>query len=335
MPKVPMSTRHFRYLALVGLLILSVLTLMAVTAPESRAEVQTASVEDPADAPLTVSGVPSQPDIKNVSIIYDTAGALSLTVTFYNSPSALDYSNRYAFWGNFGLGVIRRYGGSPSCEFTATGMVNGQHHIFSTTGLRFYDQASVTGYEGQLPFQRTMSPDGRSITITASSPVLANRHFDCFEYSSHSRFRSTPSNSHSDYDSSCDCWYVGGIDDVAGITSTDYWEALNYFDGYTPTITMPSTRFWLNPKAYCRSLDLSRWTLLPDRVNGVRRGFPSKLRFELRSGGRTLTLSRKPSSNLWWDRLAPGRYSLIAFYPGDSWRKPSNTVRVSVRIPRC
>lgn len=216
----------------------------------ARAEIRTAHVADPADAQPSVSGRPSQPDIEEVIATYDSAGSLSITARFYNAFSAVDTSENFDFWASFGVstGSDRSWEpGTCSASF-GPGDVHGQHHVFSSVGTVFFDRASVTGYSGYLSFSRVVSPDQRSVTISATSPVLAGRDFRCLEYELKSRARSTVSNPYSEWSEGCGCWYVNPVLDWIGGsgiytgTSIEYPTSGVWFDGFTPPApTGPTT----------------------------------------------------------------------------------------------
>jgi hypothetical protein len=200
----------------------------------AHADVRTAAADDPQDAPPTVSGQPTNPDVKRVTASYDTAGSFTLTIDLYNALNAVDYSQNYAFWGTFSVGTwTDSGGGADSCSTSTQGSMSGQHHVYSAYST-FHDRASVTGYDGYLNFSRTTSPDGKQITITASNANIANRAYECIEYTLHARRRSTASNPNSDYDSGCDCWYVTIRADTTGEGATAERSTPIYFSGFAP-----------------------------------------------------------------------------------------------------
>ena len=209
--------------------------MFAITLPAAAdADVRSATADDPQDAPATVSGQPNNPDIKRVQATYDTAGTLTLTIDFFNAASAIDYSQNYAFWATFTVGTWTDNGGSTdSCSTSQQGSLSGQHHVGGHY-VTFYDRATVSGYEGYLNFSRSTSADGKQVTITASNPNIANRGYNCIEYTLHARRRSTVSNPNSDYDSGCDCWYVGIRIDTTGEGATSDTSRPTYFAGFTP-----------------------------------------------------------------------------------------------------
>ncbi len=149
-------------------------------------------MDDLADAAPTISGTPNNPDVKHVTVTYDSAGSLTIRVDFFNALNALDTSQNYAMWAGFEVGAPSG-GSDPYCSTSSPGSVSGQHHVFAQW-TTFYDRSSIVGYDGYLNFTRTVSPDQRSITITASSPALANRDFRCAQYTLNTRRISTITN---------------------------------------------------------------------------------------------------------------------------------------------
>jgi hypothetical protein len=204
----------------------AVVILLLLAAPAS-AEIRGGVADDPADATPTVSGVPNNLDISRVRVSYDTAGALSITVNFHHSPAALDLSQNYAFLAAFSLG---RPSDNTVNAYCNTG-ITGTHHVFSNR-VTFLDRATISGLDGYLNFARTSSPDGREVTISATSPALANRDLRCLDYALYARRYSSASNLNSDYDSVCDCWYVSlRLDDAGdpGLSFPTIW-----FNGFKP-----------------------------------------------------------------------------------------------------
>jgi hypothetical protein len=203
------------------------------------AEIREAAVSDPPDGMPTISGAPDNPDISAVTARYDSAGSLSLVIDFYRSVNELDTSENYAFFGEFMVGGAATFGYSATEVPHCGGELYGQNHVFASTGLQFYDQATITGYSGTLKFSRATSPDGRQITLSASSPALANHDWRCFGYSLSSRTHASAANIYSKYDGSCDCWYVSPTLDILGTTETvgagpDLW-----FNGFAPVPVPP------------------------------------------------------------------------------------------------
>lgn len=202
------------------------------------AEVRSVAVDDPADATPTISGTPNNPDVSKVTASYDSAGSITMTIDFYNAYTALDYSQNYAFWSNFSFGGPYQ-ADDPGTSCSA--VISGQHHVYATSTV-FFDRATVSGFDGYLSFTRTASPDNKSITLTASSPSLANRDIRCMTYTLKARRRSTASNINSDYDSGCDCWYVGSLLDVTGESANQYSiEGTIWFPGMKPQAPLPVT----------------------------------------------------------------------------------------------
>lgn len=200
--------------------------ILASTATPASAEVRTLTASLPSDAQPTISGVPDNPDVRQVHIVYDTAGSLTITVDFWHPVNALDLSQNYAFYANFSIGTADV---SSGLCLTYQDGITGQHHVFSNVET-FYDQATVAGYGGTLTFSRTVSPDNMEITIAASNTALANHNWDCAVYALHARTYSTLENLYSHYDESCDCWYVTSTLDTITGSSTSFV----YFDGFPP-----------------------------------------------------------------------------------------------------
>jgi hypothetical protein len=208
---------------------LAAVCVALVSASSAAAEVRTLAVDDPQDAVATVSGTPNSPDISRVEARYDTAGSLTITVHFYNDAASIDRSQNYAFWGTFTVGSV---GSQTSCA-TAAGSIFGQHHVYATS-TTFYDRASVSGLDGTLDFTRTTSPDNRTITISASSPSIANRDYRCLSYQLNARRYSTAENIYSRYDEGCGCWYTSSVLDVVGQHGQYDTLGAVFFDGYGP-----------------------------------------------------------------------------------------------------
>ena len=157
------------------------LALVLASASPGSAEVRTLTATLPSDARPTPSGIPDNPDLRQLHIVYDTSGSLTITVDFWHPVNALDTSRNYAFYGVFGIGTAAGGFDHPHCETTSPGELSGQHHVFSMSEV-FPDQASVVGDSDTVTFARSVSPDNTEITITASNPVLASHDWTCATY---------------------------------------------------------------------------------------------------------------------------------------------------------
>src|SRR5262249_6714002 len=150
-------------------------------------------------------------DISSVTASYDTSGSFSFTATYYNALNNLDTSENFGIFAKFSIvgGEPPEYGEDFSiCSYdTAQGGVFGQHHVFSN-GVNYFNQAEVSGYDGKLQLTRTESADHKSITVSGSSPALANHDWRCFNYELLAEAHASASNPNSHYSAACDCWYV-------------------------------------------------------------------------------------------------------------------------------
>lgn len=220
---------------LLAVAVFSLLGLLAGAAFASRAdaEVRSLSIADPVDAPPTVSGVPSNPDITQFSVNYDTSGSITITITFANALNALDLSEDYAEWGDF---VVSTGDATPGesdalCDNGAPGSIQGQNQIASSVET-FTNEATVVGFTGELPFNWSESPDGHQIVLNAASPAIANQNYTCAGYEVFARVHASAEDPASDYDASCDCWYDGATLDSAPDDALG-WGA--WFDGFAPS----------------------------------------------------------------------------------------------------
>ena len=189
-----------------------------------------------------ISGNPDNPDISAVHATYDSSGSLSITVDFYNSINSLDTSQNYAFYSKFIVGFPLDPGDPNSfCSQVNPGDLSGQHHVYTAYPFTFFDRASAQGYSGYLNFNRSTSADGRQITISASSPALADRDYRCMTYELDARKHAPASDPLSLYDPDCGCWYRGVTLDSAGGAGIYVPPPTLWFDGFRPA-GIPSSR---------------------------------------------------------------------------------------------
>ena len=207
----------------------SAFSWLALYAGAAHADVRQLHATDPQDATPTVSGQPNNPDVAGLAAVYDSAGTLTLTVSFFNDPTSTDHSQNYAAYGSFSIGKINGAGSTASCSTAVPGGLNGQHHVYGSYGA-FYDRATVGGMDGYLNFARTGS--GTTVTITATSPALAGRDYQCASYQLRGQRYSTAGNLDSRYDSGCDCWYLATVLDVVAPRSQYDSLGLVLFDGF-------------------------------------------------------------------------------------------------------
>lgn len=323
-----------------------VLVLVAVLAgamPQiSSAAPRSLSIPDPTDGTPTVSGQPGDPDVSRLAATYDPeVGTLSITVDFYQPLSAIGGTDSYAWWSSFTVGAPDDpKNPNTGCNPLAAGGLSGQQHVLSPYQT-FFDQATVTGYAGRLPFSRTSSDT--SITITASSSVIANRDYRCITYALNARSRRPASDINSRYDEYCDCWYISGQQDAVGVDDrlSPYEQPrVLWFPGFKPVLVKVATRLTWTPHRGHRRLDLWDWTVLPDTVLDEDRAWTGKLVFRISKGNRVVLVRQaKPSQlevgkKLARVKLAPGRYKVKVYYTGDAFRNRSSTITRFVQIRR-
>ncbi len=320
------------------LVLMVVAVALLAMAPAAGAEIRTLTVQDPPDGIPTVSGVPDNPDIKQVDVRYDTGGSLTLTLTFYHALDAIDRSRNYKFVGNFDLGEGYPDSLSPgNCRAGGqTADIYAQHNVIGT----FYDQAEVSGYSGYLTFTNTLSADKKTITLTASSPVLAGRNYRCLEYTLHARTYSSITNLNSDYDASCDCWYVRtGLDTIAGTVS---WGSISatgvWFPGFQPPPPPPPPptplkqlegRLQIAVSGGCRRATLKSWTVSPWAG-----GYPLSGNIRVRLGNQVREFPATQPGPIRFKRVRNGWRNVHVVYTGDPRRtaaKADKTVWVGTR----
>jgi hypothetical protein len=312
-------------------LVLTVVAMaLLVAAPGAGAEIRTLTVQDAPDGIPTVSGVPDNPDISQVAVRYDTAGSLTLTVAFYNSLDWVDKSRNYKFWGRFSVGEGSAGYNPATCWAGGTpGDLYGQHNVVGN----FYDRASVNGYSGYLNFSTSTSADRKIVSITASSPVLANRNYRCLEYALYARSYSSITNLYSEYDEGCDCWYLSGkLDDIGsgGILSSGVW-----FDGLQPPPPPPPPLEQLKGKLSivvgggCRQATLKSWKVLPSAG-----GYPLGGNIRVRIGNQVREFPATQPGPIRFKRVRSGWRNMHVVYTGDPRRSAAaadETVRVTTR----
>jgi hypothetical protein len=314
--------------------------ILAVFIPAAAsAEVRTVNATDPADATPTISGKPNNPDIASVSASYDTAGSLTITVSYYHAFTELDTSEHFAFWGEFAVTEGTEPYGDPShCFGGGSGAgLYGQNHVYSNGGVTFYNQGEISGYSGKLPFTRSEGFDHRSVTVSASSPALANHNWTCLSYDLHARTYSSASNIHSEYGEGCGCWYVNSqLDSLGG-------EALNdgvWFNGFQPPpkpviIKKKKTRFHgYAASTRCQTAALTSWIIQPSYTNGAEQPFTGTIVASI--AGRTKRfVAEEEEAPVTWRHVHGGYYSIKLRYLGDQYREPSEWITVPVRVRSC
>jgi hypothetical protein len=213
-----------------GIVAIGLTIVLGTAVSPARADTRTFTATLNSDARPTISGIPDNPDVRQVHIVYDTSGSLTITVDYWHAVNALDTSQNYSFWGSFSIGTGAGSESYKYCDTSAGGSLGGQHHVYSKYAFHFFDQASVVGYGGTLTLTRTMSPDNTEVTLTGSNPALANHDWTCATYTLYARTRSSIDNIYSHYDDYCDCWYVTTTLDSIGAAPGP----VAYFDAPPP-----------------------------------------------------------------------------------------------------
>ena len=304
---------------------------LLVAAPVASAEVRTAAIPDAPDGIPTVSGIADNPDISQITVHYDTAGSLTLIVSFYNSIDAIDKSRNYKFWGRFSLGEGSAGAFNPAACWAGgkPGDLYGQHNVVGS----FYDRSSVNGYNGYLNFTNSVSADKRTIVLTATSPVIANRNYRCIEYSLYARTYSSIYNLYSEYDEGCDCWYLSSKLDTIGadsILAPGVW-----FPGFQPPPPPPPPLEQLKGSLQitvgggCRQATLKSW-----KVNPWAGGYPLSGNIRVRLGNQVKEFPATQPGPIRFKRLRSGWRNMHVVYTGDPRRtvaKADETVRVTTR----
>lgn len=324
--------------------LLLVLLLALAYSSVAQAEIRTATVPDPADATPTVSGVPNNPDIRLVKVVYDSAGSLIMEVDFYHGMSDFDTSENYAFWSEFDVtsAAVPTAGvESPGCSSAVQqGNLSGQHHVWAATSTAFLNRASVYGYSGYLPLTRASSADESHIVLTANSPVLANRDYRCLRYSLHARVHASISNPYSSYDASCDCWYVNStLDWIGNFKENSYLYGV-WFDGLQlqapPPPPPPKKKAQIRGRAQrqgCRTIRLTSWDVGPALAGGSLN--PANGQVVARLGRQIKRFPATRTRPVVFRRVRSGTRRVVISYLGDEWREPSDTRTLNVRLPYC
>lgn len=297
----------------------------------ASAEIRTATAIDPPDATPTVSGIPDNPDISQVDVTYDSAGSLTITAHFYNPVNAVNTSEHFDFWSTFIVGegsASSLYPGFCGPSSGAAGAVDGQHHVYSSVGTSIYNQADVRGYSGKLQFTRSESADRRSVTISATSPALANHNYTCLGYSLFASQRASVSNLKSEYSEACGCWYIPERLDYLG----PEWCSGIWFNGFMPPPPPPpepkKRKARVKAEAYggCKRVILKRWRIKPGYQ-------PAEGMIVARVGKKKRRFSTKRTKPVIF-RIRPGYYNVVIKYLADRWRKPSKAERIFVIVGR-
>lgn len=162
---------HTQTVTFRGVLLAAVLA--ALLAPAlARAEVRTATVTDPQDAPAPADGAPKSPDLQALKVTYDSgAGTVTATATFYESIAARKDETNITFE----LGG--RPAGTQDCEITP-GSTTISALMFAKQGTGLM---TVDGYSPLITQSAaSLSADGRTFTVRFVRPAgLAGLDLRC------------------------------------------------------------------------------------------------------------------------------------------------------------
>lgn len=199
---------------------LAVVTLALALAAPASATTRTGQADDPADAPPSLSE--QRPDIQHAAVAYDdTTGTIQVAITFYASVRESGVHVEAALGTGSGpkdrltcnpsVVGMGGWGGGASLPPTAT-MIPDLPPMPEPAPA---GSLLIIGTDGQTAMSGSFSEDGRTITLTASHPLLASRPLTCAFVS-----ESSYSNPCSPYS----CVSRTLIDEVPAF----------YFDGYAP-----------------------------------------------------------------------------------------------------
>lgn len=144
-------------------------------ANSAAADVRTATVDDPQDTPVDVNGNYNHQDIQQVRVAYDTAGTLQVVVRFYAPvPPASSSSSFDRPYFSFTLGS-----GVSSCTSDSDSSFDADVSFSVDDGDSSEDSIRIAGLEGAIVPTRSVSPDGREVSIQVTHPALTNRGYKC------------------------------------------------------------------------------------------------------------------------------------------------------------
>ncbi|MEI2702124.1 MAG: hypothetical protein V9E83_06950 [Baekduia sp.] len=193
------------------------LTALAVVSPNSaEAAVRTATLDDARDVRLSISP-PNMPDLRQLSVSYDDAGTVTVTVSFFEDTRSLPSA-----WHATEVSWILGRASGTDCDYIAYPESKG--YFTGRIGINGTGSAQLSGFEGKLtPTSFSWSPDHLTATAVFSNPNLAGRDYQCVTPGFTTWVRSTASNPYSNYGVGCDCWYVGSSQD--GDALEKFWFA--------------------------------------------------------------------------------------------------------------
>lgn len=182
-------------------------------------------VGDPLDQSTSIDGTPQSSDIEQLRASYDPAGSLSVAVRFYAPLPDSGSTNLTVNISSTGSAFGCTPYGSSGATFDTV--------LAKTPMYDFETRGAVTGFTDAPPVTRSVSADGREITMSMSHPVLANQPYACF--SAQTWFASSTYR----FDPGCNC-----VTRIYNLDKTD----VGWFPGrqpsapVTPTTPAPTTK---------------------------------------------------------------------------------------------
>jgi hypothetical protein len=161
--------------------------LCLAAAPSAFADTRTVTLADAQE--MTCTSAPCVPDIVSVAVAYDTLGNVTVAATFANplppagAPGIRDSIVRINLGGGLTSdGLNCAPVGTSGALSGATGDVRieaGAYEGGSTASSAARGVLSVVGSPAGVPMTRSVSSDLRTLTVSATSPALANLALNC------------------------------------------------------------------------------------------------------------------------------------------------------------
>lgn len=142
----------------------------------ASADVRTGQRDDPTDATLhqNVDGTSYRdPDIQKVAVSYDTSGSVRLDVTYLDVLPAGGTS------ADISINASEFSVSGPSCGSAVAGDATITYYPQRNQSASTAASVRLQGFEGTIAAETTVSPDQKTVTVTASAPTMAGRGYRC------------------------------------------------------------------------------------------------------------------------------------------------------------